>query len=52
MVAALILDRDFLGVKFINHKVKKYFFKKTKDYLCLIGAVDLCLKNNRHSNKV
>lgn len=30
MVAALILDRDFLGVKFINHKVKKYFLKKQK----------------------
>lgn len=30
MVAALILDRDFLGVKFINHKVKKYFSKKQK----------------------
>lgn len=30
MVAALILDRDFLGVKFIKHRVKKYFAKKQR----------------------
>lgn len=30
MVAALILDRDFLGVKFIKHRVKKYFSKKQR----------------------
>jgi hypothetical protein len=30
MVAALILDRDFLGVKFIKHNLKKYFSKKQR----------------------
>ncbi|WP_404391748.1 hypothetical protein [Pseudoalteromonas phenolica] len=30
MVAALILDRDFLGVKFIKHRVKKHFSKKQR----------------------
>ncbi len=30
MVAALILDRDFLGVKFIRHSIKKYFSKKKR----------------------
>jgi hypothetical protein len=30
MVAALILDRDFLGVKFIRHSIKKYFSKKQR----------------------